>query len=70
MAKGFLGWFKQEFKDPAPWYFRTIEAWKNLYLECDFKLNEIVEPLNPKTDRPASIIFVGALADTRFGTFS
>ncbi|MCW8932825.1 MAG: class I SAM-dependent methyltransferase [Gammaproteobacteria bacterium] len=66
--KGSWTGFSQEFKDPAPWYFRTIEAWKNLYLECDFKLNEIVEPLHPTTEIPASIIFVGTYAGTLVDT--
>lgn len=50
--------FNDEFSAPAPWYFRTLETWKILFLKNDFKL-KILEPLNPKTKTPASVIFVG-----------
>ncbi len=53
--------FSDKFSDPAPWYFRTLETWKTLFLENGFKLSEILEPLNPKTKMPASVIFIGIL---------
>ena len=49
--------FSDEFRDPAPWYFRTLETWKSLFLDKGFRLKQIVEPINPKTNTPASIIF-------------
>jgi len=52
--------FNEKFTNPAPWYFRTIETWKNLFLKNGFKIKEIIEPLNPKTQVFSSIIFVGA----------
>lgn len=51
--------FKGEFFDPAPWYFRTLETWQTLFLQQEFKLQAILEPLNPKTKVPASILFIG-----------
>lgn len=57
--------FSDDFKNPAPWYFRTLETWKNLFLHNGFTLNEILEPLNAKTSRPASVIFIGELQPTR-----
>lgn len=51
--------FSNRFINPAPWYFRTLETWKNLFLDNGFRLNQIVEPLNIKTKQPASIIFIG-----------
>jgi len=51
--------FSEKFSDPAPWYFRTLETWKALFSNNDFRLNEIIEPINPNTKKPASIIFVG-----------
>ncbi len=47
--------FSENFVDPAPWYFRTLENWKSLFLINGFKLVDILEPLNPKTNKPASI---------------
>lgn len=57
--KGSWAGFSEDFCQPAPWYFRTIDSWKKLYLENGFALNEIREPIHPKTGLPASIIFVG-----------
>lgn len=51
--------FSVEFVDPAPWYFRTVENWRALFSNSGFALREVQEPINPKTDKPASIIFVG-----------
>ena len=54
--------FSEQFNDPAPWYFRTLETWKSLFQERGLRLSEIVEPLNPKTKIPASVIFTGVFA--------
>jgi 2-polyprenyl-3-methyl-5-hydroxy-6-metoxy-1,4-benzoquinol methylase len=51
--------FSSDFTDPAPWYFRTLESWVRLFTENGFSIEEIREPLNPKTQKAASIIFVG-----------
>lgn len=55
--------FSAGFSDPAPWYFRTRESWITLFVERGFRLREIREPLHPKTQKPASIIFIGEMAD-------
>jgi len=49
------------FCDPVSWYFQTMEAWESLFISHGFTLTEVVEPLNPKTGQPASVIFVGEL---------
>ncbi len=59
------GWrsgFSKHFSDPAPWYFRTIDNWKNLFLQNGFILKQILEPFHPVTRKPASIIFIGELS--------
>lgn len=53
--------FSDQFRDPAPWYFRTIESWQDLFLDNGFKLKEIHEPVNPQTGIAASVVFVGQL---------
>jgi 2-polyprenyl-3-methyl-5-hydroxy-6-metoxy-1,4-benzoquinol methylase len=53
--------FSDKFCDPAPWYFRTLETWKALFVENGFRLSEILQPLNPKTKMPASVVFIGEL---------
>lgn len=47
-----------DFSDPAPWYFRTIEAWVRLIVRSGLRLVQMREPLHPATKRAASIIFV------------
>lgn len=54
--------FSDHFSDPAPWYFRTLETWATLFQANGLRLNKLVEPLNPKTKNPASVIFTGVLA--------
>jgi len=51
--------FNREFDNPAPWYFRTMETWKTMFISNGFTLSKIVEPLNSQTNTPASVIFVG-----------
>ena len=53
--------FSEQFSDPAPWYFRTLETWENLFAENGFGLSVIDEPINPKTQTAASIVFTGKL---------
>ena len=53
--------FNTNFSKPAPWYFRTLESWKDLFKEAGFGSLNIVEPINPETGEPASMIFVGSL---------
>ena len=53
--------FSNDFTDPAPWYFRTTETWVRLFIDNGFTVKEIREPVNPKTQKAASIIFVGEI---------
>lgn len=53
--------FSSEFSDPAPWYFRTIESWVKLFRTNGFILNEVKEPINPKTGKVTSLIMVGSV---------
>ena len=50
--------FGEEFTDPAPWYFRTLESWSRLIKGSGLDLIETLEPINPKTGKPASVIFI------------
>ena len=53
------------FSDPPPWYFRTLESWVALFAENGLRLRGIQEPLHPRIQRPASVIFVATGADLR-----
>ena len=52
--------FSDEFSDPAPWYFRTLESWKRLLASEGFALLEMREPVHPGTGKPASVIFIAS----------
>jgi 2-polyprenyl-3-methyl-5-hydroxy-6-metoxy-1,4-benzoquinol methylase len=51
--------FSGEFRDPAPWYFRTLESWISLLRSGRFEVIECREPTAPDGVLPASVIFVG-----------
>jgi 2-polyprenyl-3-methyl-5-hydroxy-6-metoxy-1,4-benzoquinol methylase len=51
--------FSSEFRDPPPWYFRTLESWISLLRSSRFEVIECREPTAPDGVLPASVIFVG-----------
>lgn len=64
--------FNNDFTHPAPWYFRTVKSWQNLFLQHGFQSPEIREAIDTCTNTPASIIFIAKLCHTmtsadRFG---
>ncbi|HET9031909.1 MAG TPA: class I SAM-dependent methyltransferase [Dokdonella sp.] len=50
-----------EFGEPAPWYFRTLQNWSQLFSKAGFCIDQILEPANPETRQPASLILVGVV---------
>lgn len=50
--------FSDDFSQPAPWYFRTLDSWLSLFADSGFRQVERLEPLHPDTKQPASVIFV------------
>jgi 2-polyprenyl-3-methyl-5-hydroxy-6-metoxy-1,4-benzoquinol methylase len=57
MAGSWAG-MKREFQMPYDWYFRTLEDWLLLFEEAKLKLIEMIAPIHPNTQQPASIIFI------------
>jgi len=55
--------FSSEFTDPAPWYFRTLESWTQLFTDSGLQLREVREPLHPVTGKPASVLFIAEAVD-------
>jgi 2-polyprenyl-3-methyl-5-hydroxy-6-metoxy-1,4-benzoquinol methylase len=53
--------FSDEFTDPAPWYFRTLASWIELYTTNGLSIVELREPIHPQTGKPAAIILIGVL---------
>jgi len=50
--------FSNQFCNPAPWYFRTLGSWITLINSAGFTLREMREPVDPETNKPASVIFI------------
>jgi 2-polyprenyl-3-methyl-5-hydroxy-6-metoxy-1,4-benzoquinol methylase len=50
--------FSNDFVDPAPWYFRTVETWQSLLARCGFDLVETREPKAEQATAPSSIIWI------------
>ena len=54
--------FSADFTNPAPWYFRTMESWERLIEGSGLVMMDRLEPVNPATRRPASVLFVARRA--------
>jgi len=50
--------FGTEFRDPAPWYFRTLGGWLAMLQKSGFEVLECREPTAPGASAPASVIFI------------
>jgi len=48
------------FAEAAPWYFRTTGTWVRLIRESGFSIDEVREPVNPETGKPASLILMAS----------
>ncbi|MCW8194346.1 methyltransferase domain-containing protein [Proteobacteria bacterium 005FR1] len=55
--------FSSDFRNPAPWYFRTVESWVELFQRSGFRQLATVEPRNPASGQSASIIFIARTGD-------
>jgi 2-polyprenyl-3-methyl-5-hydroxy-6-metoxy-1,4-benzoquinol methylase len=60
--KGSWAGFSDAFTDPAPWYFRTLGTWVGMLRDADLELLDLREPVDPKTGKPASVIFIAQAA--------
>ena len=54
--------FSDDFTDPAPWYFRTLESWVELIANSGLTLAELREPIHPTTNKPAAVLFIALAA--------
>lgn len=57
--------FSQAFRQPAPWYFRTMESWRALFQEHGLPLTHTSEPCHPATGKAVSVIFTSTTAKGR-----
>ncbi len=59
--KGSWSGFSKEFVDAAPWYYRTLESWFDLYISSGLKLTRIEEPINSQTGKVTSLLMIGSM---------
>jgi 2-polyprenyl-3-methyl-5-hydroxy-6-metoxy-1,4-benzoquinol methylase len=52
--------FNQQFSNAAPWFFRTQQSWVALLNNNGYHIEQLIEPILPTTQKPASIIFVAS----------
>lgn len=50
--------FSAAFRDAPPWYFRTLASWFALIDASGLTLREMREPVDPRSGKPASAIFI------------
>lgn len=51
--------FNEDFVDPPPWYFRTLESWVALFTGNGLRIISLREPTQPSTGLPASVLIIG-----------
>ena len=47
-----------DWREPMPWYFRTLESWSRVFARAGYGITEIREPMDSEKGIPASMIFV------------
>jgi len=53
--------FGEDFAEPMPWYFRTLESWVRCLRDAGLRVEELREPLHPTDRRPLSLLLVADL---------
>ncbi len=48
--------FGPGYKEPMPWYFRTVGSWLTLLQTAGFSIDECHEPIHPGTGKPLSLL--------------
>ncbi|MBD0341635.1 MAG: class I SAM-dependent methyltransferase [Microcoleus sp. Co-bin12] len=50
--------FGGDFREPMPWYFRTVSSWFQQVSEAGWRLREFEEPIHPQTKIPLSMLMI------------
>jgi 2-polyprenyl-3-methyl-5-hydroxy-6-metoxy-1,4-benzoquinol methylase len=53
--------FGDDFREPMPWYFRTLSSWFDAMRAAGFTLERAVEPVDAATGRPLSLLLCASL---------
>ena len=50
--------FGGAFREPMPWYFRTVSSWFQQVSESGWRICEFEEPIHPQTQIPLSLLLI------------
>ena len=50
--------FGGAFREPMPWYFRTVSSWFQQVSESGWRICEFQEPIHPQTKIPLSLLLI------------
>lgn len=53
--------FSGEFREPMPWYFRTLASWLERFAANGFRVERVAEPVDAASGRPLSLLLQAAL---------
>lgn len=53
--------FGDEFREPMPWYFRTIESWIGAFVANGYAVERVTEPVDATGSRPLSLLLTASL---------
>lgn len=48
--------FGEDFREPMPWFFRTLESWTRALRTAGFTIERLAEPVDPANGRPLSLL--------------
>jgi 2-polyprenyl-3-methyl-5-hydroxy-6-metoxy-1,4-benzoquinol methylase len=47
-----------EWREPMPWYFRTLASWMRAFVDAGYVITDVREPLHPEKMTPLSVVFI------------
>lgn len=53
--------FGDEFREPMPWYFRTLASWLAAFAASGYVVERVTEPVDAASGRPLSLLLQAAL---------
>ena len=65
-VESFAG-FEACFTQAMPWYFRSLTSWSALLTSSGFSIKSFVEPLDPKSGTPLSLLLECKLSESETG---
>jgi 2-polyprenyl-3-methyl-5-hydroxy-6-metoxy-1,4-benzoquinol methylase len=48
--------FDEDFREPMPWFFRTLESWMRVLRQGGYSIEDVREPIHPESRQPLSLL--------------